>query len=308
MLAITNESKTEPNKNWSGALRRQIKKFSWLLIIITSSAHAAFTTAPKTVTALPPANHSAIPSTTNDVKTPATAATVTNLTLAANINQRLDRLEAAVHTLQQQNLDLKIKILSQQLSDLRTLVEVEGQELLSVNQQLQRLQTQTQTIKRSATTHHQTLPIGDQPIAPATPPSSHHQVLPADSMASIKASAAYHAAMRFVNEKRYSQAIPALEKFVKDYPHSSDAPSAYYWLGRVQAIAGNSNQAYAALLTVVNDYPKSVRRPDALLQLATMELSIGNTTAAKKWLETVMADYPASRSSTLAKQQLQRIP
>ncbi|MCP3678999.1 MAG: tol-pal system protein YbgF [Gammaproteobacteria bacterium] len=294
-------------KKWSMTLRNQIKKFSWLLIIITSAAHAAFTPAPTTAFTT-----SATPVTTNTTTATTMSAippTVTNLTLAANVNQRLNRLEAAVHTLQRQNLDLKIKILSQQLSDLRTLVEVEGQELLSVNQQLQRLQSQTQRVTPTAPTHsHALLPIGDQPIAPAAPASNHHQVLPADSMASIKASAAYHAAMRFVSEKRYSQAIPALRQFAKDYPHSSDAPSAYYWLGRIQAIAGNGNQAYAALLTVVNDYPKSVRRPDALLQLATMELNIGNTTAAKKWLETVMADYPGSRSSTLAKQQLQRIP
>ena len=116
---------------------------------------------------------------------------------------------------------------------------------------------------------------------------------------------AYDKAIALVLEdKRYDDAIPAFQSFLKNFPNSTYAANAHYWLGQLFFAKREYNEAKQQFETVVNDYPDSNKRGDCLLKLGAIASEQNKSADAKAYYEQVVKEYPDSTEANLAKQRL----
>lgn len=116
---------------------------------------------------------------------------------------------------------------------------------------------------------------------------------------------AYDKAIALVLEdKRYDDAIPAFQSFLKNFPNSTYAANAHYWLGQLFFAKREYSEAKQQFETVVNDYPDSNKRGDCLLKLGAIASEQNKSADAKAYYEQVVEEYPDSTEANLAKQRL----
>lgn len=123
----------------------------------------------------------------------------------------------------------------------------------------------------------------------------------------IDESGLYQQAYNFLKSKQYSQAIPAMHVYLKQYPKGEYAVNAHYWLGELNLLIGNSAEAKNQFQIVVDEFPKSVKVSDALLKIGNIEADNGQHQDARKKLTKVTKDYPNTPAARLAEQRLQQI-
>lgn len=116
--------------------------------------------------------------------------------------------------------------------------------------------------------------------------------------------AAYQNAVDLILKKRdYAGAITAFKQFQKNYPNSSFASNAHYWLGQLY-FAQRQDQDAAKSFTAVLNYQDSAKRADALVKLGDLATRNNNATQAKKYYQQVIKEYPNSASAKVAKDNL----
>ena len=116
---------------------------------------------------------------------------------------------------------------------------------------------------------------------------------------------AYDLAVNMVlKEKRYDQAIPAFRKFNEQYPQSTYAANAHYWLGQLLFNKGELSEAKIEFRTVVEQYKESSKRSDAMLKLAMAEQKQNNTSKATTLYQQLISAYPNSSAAKLAQPRL----
>jgi len=116
--------------------------------------------------------------------------------------------------------------------------------------------------------------------------------------------ARYEAALNYFQAKRHREAAAALDRFVKEYPHSSRAPGAQYWLGNAHYALKDCRKAIDAYRVVVNRWPRNARAPEALIGIATCQQELGDARGARATLESIVSNYPNSSSAATARQRL----
>ncbi len=126
----------------------------------------------------------------------------------------------------------------------------------------------------------------------------------ADGSRSVSGQAAYQAAFSLIQNKRYDEAIAALELFIKNYPGSTLTGNAYYWLGEVQLVKANFQGALEAFNTLLARYPAHRKLPDAKYKLGRVYRELGDTTRANKLLKEVVTQYAGSSAAKLAEAEL----
>jgi len=114
----------------------------------------------------------------------------------------------------------------------------------------------------------------------------------------------YEAALKYFQAKRYRDAAAALDRFVKDYPQSSRAPGAQYWLGNAHYALKDCRRAIDAYRVVVSRWPRDARAPEALIGIATCQQELGDARGARATLESIVSNYPQSPSAATARQRL----
>jgi tol-pal system protein YbgF len=112
---------------------------------------------------------------------------------------------------------------------------------------------------------------------------------------------AYEAALNQFKAADYRAATTAFNSFLDQYPASSLAGNAAYWLGLTFFSTGDHKNAAAAQRRLLKDYPLHPKTPDAMVNLARAQIQLGETESARQNLEQVIARYPTSRSAELAK-------
>jgi tol-pal system protein YbgF len=110
-----------------------------------------------------------------------------------------------------------------------------------------------------------------------------------------------------LREGRYQQSVAAFQGFLRDYPQSSLAANAQYWLGEAKYVSRDFEGALAEFGKVINDYPQSNKLPDAQLKLGFAQYELGQFDRARETLEQVARDHGGSAVARLAEQRLQRM-
>jgi len=215
-----------------------------------------------------------------------------------SLDERIARLERMVKAKQQTEMDLlrRVDTLQQEVLDLRGLTE---QQNYQINQMLQR---QRQLYDEIAN-------LSSQPAQPSsgTGTGTGTGTAPAASApdASLDETALYERAVNLVlKERQYDEATDAFRSFIKQYPDSTYAANANYWLGQLLYNKNQLDEAKQAFTTVVNRFTDSTKRGDSMVKLGLIAEKAGDKAAAKTWYQKVLKEYANSAAARIAQQQL----
>jgi len=114
----------------------------------------------------------------------------------------------------------------------------------------------------------------------------------------------YESALAQFKAGDYKNAGAAFSEFVRRYPQSGFAASAYYWLGNTYYAQRDYRNAIVAQQTVVRNFPDNPKAADALLNISSCYAELKDKAAARKTLDTLVAKYPDSPAAQTAKERL----
>lgn len=144
------------------------------------------------------------------------------------------------------------------------------------------------------------------PPAGAAAPAAAGSVAPATAAvpATADESRVYEAAQNQRRNGNYQGAIIAFQNFIAQYPRSTLAPRAQYWIGDSRFNLRDFKNAIADQQRLIGTYPDSPSVPDALLNIASSQVELGDTAAARKTMDGLVERYPASEAAEKAKRRL----
>ncbi|MGA9657647.1 MAG: tetratricopeptide repeat protein [Asticcacaulis sp.] len=170
----------------------------------------------------------------------------------------------------QATVDTMSRKLDQQGGSLTTLIgqveELQHQNQL-LKQQIDNQNARIDTLIKRADLADAHLSDLDAQLAPPPPPPA----------STGSASGDFEQAFNLMTSGKTNEAGSAFEAFTTSWPDSTQAPEAWYRLGQVRAINGDSSGAVAAYATALKGWPKASWAPEATVKLAT-ELSAGKRT------------------------------
>jgi len=118
---------------------------------------------------------------------------------------------------------------------------------------------------------------------------------------------AYQTAFGLLKDSQYDRAIQAFRQFLVNYPSSSLADNAQYWLGEAYYVNRSFSEAQSAYQRVIDKYPQSRKVPDALLKIGYCRYEMQLWDPAKAALEQVVSQYPDAPAAKLAQQRLDKM-
>ena len=140
-------------------------------------------------------------------------------------------------------------------------------------------------------------PTDVAPVAGAKPGSA----AGATSTAEMRS---YEAAQNLRRIGNYQGAIVAFQSFTKQYPKSSLASSAQYWIGDSYFNLRDYRMAITSQRLLLASYPDSAKVPDALLNIASAQAELGEVAAARRTMDEILAKHPGSDAAEKAKRRL----
>ena len=143
---------------------------------------------------------------------------------------------------------------------------------------------------------------GPTPAAGSSSPSG------GSGEASSTEQAVYSQAFDALKAGSYSTAITGFKDFLSNYPQSSLAENAQYWLGESYYVNHDYDSAAEAFRAVLRKWPDSRKGSDALLKLGYTQFEQKQWAAARTTLTSVTQKYPGSDAAKLANEKLKRIP
>jgi len=228
---------------------------------------------------------------------------------AESLDHRVERLE----TMQSKSLMEIQTRLDQLQAEVRTLrgdIELQGHNLEQLQQRQRDLYVDIDGRLRQ-------LEVGGAPAAgsppasearpPAAVPPAAAPTLAVPAADSAQAQAAYEEALNILREGRYPQAAEAYRRFLSEYPDSSYAGNAQYWLAETYYVTRQFGTALEQFQEVVNKYPDSSKIGDAHLKMGYIHYELGEWQAARRELEAVVKDNPGSTAARLAEERLERL-
>ncbi|MDR8524228.1 MULTISPECIES: tol-pal system protein YbgF [Shewanella] len=207
-------------------------------------------------------------------------------------DDRIARLERVVKAKQQSEFQMqqRLEALQQEVLDLRGLSE---QQSYQIEQMLQRQRQLYEDIANLSTK------------ASAQPTIVQPAAVSSSAPSSLGETASYEQAVNLVlKDKKYEEAIPAFANFIQNYPNSTYAPNANYWLGQLLYNKSEFAGATKAFTTVVEKYKDSSKRGESLVKLGMIAEKTGDKAKAKAYYQKVSQEYPNSAAARIALQQL----
>ncbi|WP_438864796.1 tol-pal system protein YbgF [Neptunicella sp.] len=216
---------------------------------------------------------------------------------SGNLEQRLAALERMVGTRtdMQQRLQQQLDSVQDEVNELRGSVELHTHKLEQILERQRELYQEID--KRIAAVMQKPAPT------PVSEPAVNQTTQPA-----MGESDAYDQAVNLIlKDKQYDQAIPQFELFLKQYPNSTYAANAYYWLGQLLFNKQDWTTASQRFTYLVEHYPDSTKRADSLLKLGMIAQKQNNLSKAEQLFAQVIAEYSGSTAAKLADSRLKNL-
>ena len=222
---------------------------------------------------------------------------------------RLGKIEEALRgnqVTQQSILELvnQIELLKREIQSLRGQIEVVNNGVEG-NAKRQRdmyvdLDTRLRRMEQSATPPPAAAAPADTaaPAAPAAPAA-----VPATAAAADE-TRIYEAAQQQRRIGNYRGAITSFQSFLGQYPKSTLAHRAQYWIGDSYFNLREYKNAIASQQKLIAAYPDSASAPDAMLNIASAQAELGEAASARKTMDSLVARYPGSEAAEKAKRRL----
>ncbi len=116
--------------------------------------------------------------------------------------------------------------------------------------------------------------------------------------------AAYDRAFRALRETRYPDSARLFREFLDQYPDSSYAPNALYWLAETYYVTREFANALTHFQALLDRYPGSNKEGDALLKIGFSHFELRQWNEARAALEQVRAQFPNTTLARLAEGRL----
>lgn len=118
----------------------------------------------------------------------------------------------------------------------------------------------------------------------------------------------YNAAYALIEQKKFPEAVTAMNAFLKNYPDGQYAANAHYWLGELAFAQHQDEKAIQEFSIVIDRYPTSSKVSASLLKKGFAYANMGKISEAKTQLLKVKQLFPNSVSAQLAEQRLTTLP
>jgi tol-pal system protein YbgF len=123
----------------------------------------------------------------------------------------------------------------------------------------------------------------------------------------ISPTSAFNLAYNDYLNGRYDLAVTGFQRFLRDFPSTSLAPNAHYWIGESYFSLKDSGHAMQAFQRVINEFPRSEKVPPALFKLGLAAMEMGDSSGARRYLKRVIEEFSTSDEAKLAKNKLAEI-
>ncbi len=117
----------------------------------------------------------------------------------------------------------------------------------------------------------------------------------------------YLAAYELVKNKRYDDAVSAMNVFVQKYPKGGYTANAQYWLGELYLVKRDYPKAIEHFNVVLQQFPTSSKSAASMLKVGYAYAAQGDKQEAKKFLQQVVRAYPGTPTAQLANSKLRTI-
>ncbi|KTD44743.1 tol-pal system protein YbgF [Legionella parisiensis] len=139
------------------------------------------------------------------------------------------------------------------------------------------------------------------PAAVPVPAATTSRINPADEQIS------YLAAYELVKNKRYDDALNAMNVFVQKYPTGGYTANAQYWLGELYLVKKDFTKSIEHFNVVLQQFPTSSKSAASMLKVGYAYAAQGDKQEAKKFLQQVVRAYPGTPTAQLANSKLRTI-
>ncbi|OGV46454.1 MAG: tol-pal system protein YbgF [Legionellales bacterium RIFCSPHIGHO2_12_FULL_42_9] len=117
----------------------------------------------------------------------------------------------------------------------------------------------------------------------------------------------YLAAYELINNKRFNEALPAMQSFITKYPQGGYTANAHYWLGELYMVKKNYAEAIQHFDNVLQHFPSSSKSSASMLKIGYALAATGEIQAATLRLQSVIKQYPDTHAAQLAFAKLESI-
>lgn len=220
--------------------------------------------------------------------------------------------------------DVSNSSLSDQIAQLKRLIQARGAAQVNLQQQIGELQEELSELRGETETHAHKLDqivnrqrelyieierrlesIQGQSAPQIIEPTTSTTLDQSYGESSLSENEAYDQAVNLIlKERRYDDAIPEFEGFISKFPNSVYIANAHYWLGQLLFNKSEFAKAEQHFDRVISFYPDSNKRSDAMLKQGTVMQRLGKQDEAKKLFEQVISEYPDSNAANLATSRL----
>jgi tol-pal system protein YbgF len=142
---------------------------------------------------------------------------------------------------------------------------------------------------------------------PPKPPSSSAKPTPPgtfENQSVLTPTASFNLAYNDYLKGNYDLAIAGFESFLRQFPSTSLAAHAQYWVGESYANKREYRPAVDAYERVVNNHPTSDKVSAALFKAGSGYAELGDLAKARSLFKRVIEEYPQSDEAMRAKQKL----
>ena len=114
----------------------------------------------------------------------------------------------------------------------------------------------------------------------------------------------YLAAYELVKNKRFDEALMAMQTFVAQHPQGGYTANAQYWLGEIYMVKKSYPEAMQHFEVVLQQFPSSSKAAASQLKMGYALAASGNKQDAIQRLQQVVKNYPDTNTAQLAKAKL----
>jgi len=194
----------------------------------------------------------------------------------------------------------QIMALQQELQDLRGQLEVQAHDLKLMQQQqlafYKDLDKRIQDIQKQPSTQ--------EPLTMSTGSSSlktNEHGNPADEQ--IR----YLAAYDLIKQKKFEEALQAMQNFIGQYPNGGYTANAHYWLGELYLVKQQNVQAISEFDIVLARFPTSSKAAPSHLKIALAQAAMGDISDARGRLKSILQKYPDTHTARIAAKKLEAL-
>jgi len=205
----------------------------------------------------------------------------------ARLEARTEQLSQDVEALKTQAQDSNGKEINDQITQLE-------KQLKSMQESYSELRENVDELMKSETTS-----VYPPPSRSVTPQGSGTTTTIIESETSV-----YSEGYSNLSQGKYKDAREQFGLFISNYPNSSKAPDAQYWIAETYYREGNFEEAILEFQGFIEAYPRDSKVPLAYLKQGLSLINIGRKEEAKIFLQTLIDKYPQSEEAKVAQEKL----